>query len=127
LIRYTRLYALQRVARPNHRAPHMGRGIIKPETFLRLLEVSANHVFEIFDADHCVWVEGVWIVHGDQPARHVPFVPTCPLVGLAKIVRRPIVLSEVADIRLGISVPDGFVGEVAQRLMVTPQLTSSAT
>jgi len=78
------------------------RGIVKPETFLRLPEVSANHVFEIVDADHYVRVEGIWIIHGNKPARHIPFVPTGPLVGLAKIVWRLIVLAEVADIRFGI-------------------------
>jgi hypothetical protein len=64
------------------------RGIVKPETFLRLPEMPANHVFEIVDADHYVRVEGIDIVHRDKPGRHVPFVPTCLLVGLAKIVRR---------------------------------------
>jgi hypothetical protein len=46
------------------------RGIVKPETFLRLPEVSANHIFEIVDADPCVRVEGIWIVHRDKPAGH---------------------------------------------------------
>ena len=78
------------------------RGIVKPETFLRLPEVSANHVFEIVDVDHHVRVEGIWIVHRDKPARHVLFVPTCTLVGSAKIIWRLIVLAEVADIRFGI-------------------------
>src|SRR5215471_16736949 len=97
------LYALKRVTRPNHRTPHMGnRGIVKPETFLRLLEVPANHVFEIVDVDRCVRIEGIWIVHGDKPARHVPFVPTRLLVGLANVVWRLIVVAEVADISLGI-------------------------
>src|ERR1700680_307518 len=60
----------QRVARPNHRAPHMGnRGIVKPEAVLRLPEVSANHVFEIVDIDHHLRVEAIRIVHRDKPAR----------------------------------------------------------
>jgi hypothetical protein len=78
------------------------RRIVKPETFFRLPELPANHVFEIVDVDHCVRVERIWIVHRDKPARHVPFVPTCALVGSAKIVWRLIVLAEVADIRFGI-------------------------
>jgi hypothetical protein len=78
------------------------RGIVKSETFLRLLEVSANHIFEIVDADHCVRVEGIWIIHRDKPARHVPFVPTCLLVGLANMVWRLIAIAEVADISLRI-------------------------
>jgi len=78
------------------------RGIVKPETFLRLLEVPANHVYKIVDADHYVRVEGIWIIQGNKPARHIPLVPTGPLVGLAKIVWRLIVLAEVADIRFGI-------------------------
>jgi hypothetical protein len=64
------------------------RGIVKPETFLRLPEVSANHVFEIVDAGHCVRVEGIWIVHGDKPARHIPFMSTRLLIGLANIAWR---------------------------------------
>ena len=71
------------------------------ETFLRMPKVSANHIFEIVDADHCVRVEGIWIIHRDKPARHVPFVPTCLLVGLAEVVWGLIVLSEVADIASG--------------------------
>ncbi len=52
--------ALQRIARPNHRAPHLGnQGIVKPETFLRLPEMPANHVFEIVDADHYLRIEGI--------------------------------------------------------------------
>src|SRR6202047_4104773 len=95
------LCPLERIARPNHRAPHMGnRGIVKPETFRWLPEVSADHVFELVDADHHARVERIYIVHRDKPARHVPFVPTCLLVGLAKIVRWVIALSEVEDIRL---------------------------
>ena len=78
------------------------RGIVKPETFFRLSEVPANHVLEIVDVEYCVRVERIWIVYGDKPARHVPFVPTCTLVGLAKIVWRLIVLAEIADIRFGI-------------------------
>src|SRR5690242_14072953 len=97
------LYPLEGIARPNHRAPHMGNGgIVKPETFLRLPEVSANHVFEVVDVHRCVRLEGIWIVHCDKPARHIPFVPTCLLVGLTNIVWRLIVLSEVAYIGLGI-------------------------
>jgi hypothetical protein len=90
---------------------------------LRLLEVSANHVFEIFDADYCVRVEGIWIIYRDKPACHVPFVPKCLLVGLANIVWGLILLSEVADISLRIRIPDGFVRKVAQRLMVTNRPT----
>ena len=98
-----RLCVSERITWPNHCTPHMGnRGIVKPETFLRLPEVSANHVFEIADADPCVRVEGIWIVHRDKPAGHVPFVPTGLLVDLANIVWRLIALSEVADISLGI-------------------------
>jgi len=78
------------------------RGIVKPETFLRVSDVPADHVFEIVDVDHDVRVEGIDIVHRDKPGCHVPFVPTGPLVGLAKIVWRLIVLAEVADIRFGI-------------------------
>src|SRR5258708_24591437 len=33
----------ERIARPNHRPPHMGnRGIVESQTFLRLSEVSAD-------------------------------------------------------------------------------------
>jgi hypothetical protein len=48
------------------------RGIVKPETFLRLPETPANHVFEIVDADYYVRVEGIDIVHRDKPGRHAP-------------------------------------------------------
>src|SRR5215469_635752 len=94
---------LERITRPNHRAPHMGdRRIVKPETFLRLPEVSANHVFKIVDVNHRVRVEGIWIVSRDEPARHIPFMPTRMLVGLAKILWRLIGLAEVTDTRFGI-------------------------
>src|SRR5580692_9555704 len=76
----------ERIARPNHRAPHMGnRGIVESQTFFRLSEVSADHVFEIVEVDHDVRVEGIDIIHRDKPCRHGPFVPTCLLIGLAKI------------------------------------------
>jgi hypothetical protein len=78
------------------------RGVVEPETFRRLSEVSADHVFEIVDIDHDVRVEGIDIVHRDKPGRQVPFVPTRLLIGLAKIGRRLIILPKVADIRLGI-------------------------
>src|SRR6202040_1385587 len=69
------------IARPNHRAPHMGnRGIVESQTFLRLSEVSADDVFEIVEVDHDVWVEGIDIIHRDKPCRHGPFVPTCLLI-----------------------------------------------
>jgi hypothetical protein len=77
-------------------------GIVKPETVLRLPEMPANHVLEIVDADHCVRIESIRIIHRDKSTRHVPFVPTCLLVGLANIVWGLIVLTEVADISLGI-------------------------
>ena len=67
----------ERIARPNHRTPHVGsRGIVKPETLLRLPEVPTNHVFKIGDVDLGVRIEGVGIIHRDEPAGHVPSVPT---------------------------------------------------
>src|SRR6202035_1539227 len=54
----------ERIARPNHRAPHMGnRGIVESQTFLRLSEVSADDVFEIVEVDHDVRVEGIDVWH----------------------------------------------------------------
>jgi hypothetical protein len=41
------------------------REIVKPENFLRVSEVPADHVFEIADIDHDVRVEGIDIVHRD--------------------------------------------------------------
>ena len=61
------------------------RGIVEPQTFLRLSEVSADDVLEIVDVDHDVWVEGIDIVYSDKPCRHVPCVPACLLIGLAKM------------------------------------------
>jgi hypothetical protein len=78
------------------------RRIVRPETFLRLPEVPANHVFEIIDVDHCVRIEGIEIIQRDESARHVPFVLTRTIVGLTKIVWRLIALAEVADILFGI-------------------------
>jgi hypothetical protein len=73
------------------------REIVKPETFLRVSEVPADHVFEIADIDHDVRVEGIDIVHRDKPCGHVPFVPARLLIGSTKIVWRLIILSEIAD------------------------------
>src|SRR5215472_9557961 len=85
----------ERIARPNHRTPHVGnRGIVKPETFLRLPEVPADHVFKIGDVDLGARIEGIGIIHRDKPACHVPFVPTCLLVGFAKVVGGLIVLAK---------------------------------
>jgi hypothetical protein len=78
------------------------RRIVKPETFLRLPEVSSNHVFEIVDVNYCARIEGIGIIHRDESARHVPFVLTRTIVGLTKVVWWLIALAEVADIRFGI-------------------------
>ena len=61
------------------------RGIVEPQTFLRLSEVSADDVLEIVNVDHDVRVEGIDIVYSDKPCRHVPCVPACLLIGLAKM------------------------------------------
>ena len=78
------------------------RRIVKSKTFLRLPKVSANHVLKIVDVNRCMRVESIWIVHRDEPARHVPFVPARTVIGLTKIVWRLIVFAEVTDIRFRI-------------------------
>jgi hypothetical protein len=59
------------------------RGIVKAETFLRLPEVSANHLFEIVDADRYLRVEGIWMVRGPIGAliEEIRFAGDSPVEG----------------------------------------------
>ena len=83
---------LQEPRRPHDRPPHMrGRAVVPAEAFLRLAEVAADDVLELIEVDLGVRIEGVDVVHADQPRGLVVLV-----------VPRALVLLD--DVRLGLVV-----------------------
>src|SRR5207247_8659712 len=76
----------QKPRRPHQRAPHVrGRRVVEAEAFLRLLEIAPDDVDEIVEAHFGVGIEGIDVVHADEPRRHVVFVLARALVFLDAI------------------------------------------
>src|SRR5579883_893277 len=71
----------EELRRPDHRPPHVGdRAVVVAETFLRLLEMPADHVGELLELHLLVGVEGVDVADADRAPRHVPLVVPGALV-----------------------------------------------
>src|SRR5665213_1628326 len=112
------LCSLEVFGRADHRPPHMrDRAVVETEALLRLAEIAADHVLELFQFRMHIRVERVDVVHGDLPARHVPFVVPHPLVVGLDIGIGPVFLAERGDVGLRVLVPDRLVGIEAQHLM----------
>src|SRR5579859_150854 len=109
---------LQEPRGPHHRAPHVGhRTVVETKAFLRLAEVAAENIDEIFQMDFDIRVKRIQVVDRDQPAGHIPLVLEGFLVGSLDVRLRLVVGAEVADVLLGVGVADRLVGVEAQRLV----------
>ena len=92
-------------------------GCCQSRALFRLAEIAADDVGEFLQLDMHVGVERIDVVHGDLPARHVPFVVPHPLVVFLDIGVGAVFLAERGDVGLRIFVADRLVGVEAQHLV----------
>ena len=91
---------------------------VEAETFLRSLEVTTDDVLELLDLDLHVGIEGIEVVAGDEPGRHVPLVAARVFIRLPDVIGRRVIGAEPALVEIGVFVIDGGVGIEPQRLMI---------
>src|SRR5260370_37177684 len=82
------------------------RTVVEAEALFRLAEIAADNVGELLELDIYVGVERVDVVHGDLPARHVPFVVPHTLVVFLDIGVRVVFLAERGDGGLRVFIAD---------------------
>src|SRR5579863_3441157 len=87
------------------RAPHMRRrAVVEAQPFLRLTEIPADHVLELFQFDMQVGVEGIDVVDADHARRHVPFVLAGALVFRLDVRLGAVVGAEILDVGFGVRI-----------------------
>ena len=94
------------------------RALVEAQPFFRLPEVAADDVRELVQLHPHVGVEGVEVVDGEQPRRHVPLVPARVLVGPLDVGLGLEVRAEQTDVRVRVAVAHRLVGVEPQHLVV---------
>src|SRR5215471_1557142 len=92
---------------------------IVPQSFLWILEITADYLEEWFNRYHHARFESIEVVDRNQTGFHIPLMVLEHLIVGLDVRQWYIVLAEHVSIQIGIFVPCLFVLVESQRLVIT--------